>query len=505
MLLSTLFVKRVSQLYCKCSHQTFKQLQQAARILPIQARTFITREISAIPEINNEKSEIFEKMKQWEKVLDQYSVLPTTLTDITELYKKLDSQLNESTQQDNALFIDQSNIVSPKDLTLKTMKDSYCELWLPFTDVPALYEEYVDFAGFTRIGKILQDLDRLAGAVAYKHTSDQHGNISNITIVTAAVDRIDIIGSLECNVNYKASGVVSYVGFSSMEISLKLEKALASVDDSSPNEKIKYTPVMFARFTMVARNKDTGKAIQINPLRLESHDEKKLFKITEEIKREKTLLSKKDLVKNPPNQEESRIMHNLWIEAKKYQDNKYNASFISKDFVWLDSTKMNSVHVCFPQERNIHNKVFGGFLMRMGHELAYANACMFSGTIPESKSLDDFSFTKPVNIGSILRLTSQVVYSSRFVDSSSKLLSSTEKGELTESHVNSFQVAVIADVLNPKTESIEHTNTFHFSFATNKPIKRVIPRTYEDMVKYIEGRRRNKIGNFISNLHKNNT
>ncbi|OLY82681.1 Acyl-coenzyme A thioesterase 9, mitochondrial [Smittium mucronatum] len=398
------------------------------------------------------------EMEHWEKMLKRYPVLPSETSSDISYYKKFDT-LPESFETTN----------SKDQLVLKTISDSYCELWLPFRDAPSLLNQYVNQQGEIRVGKILEDLDRLAGAIAYKHTSDIDGQIKNLVIVTAAVDRIDIHEYLDSDCIYKASGHVVHVGYSSIDISLVLNKVLSTEEGSS--EK----PCLTARFTMVARNRDTGKAEQINPLMLSSEKERIAFKTSELIKREKSLLNKKGLEKTPPN----------FVE-----NNDYNSSSMNKDFVWLDDTTMSSVHVCFPSERNIHHKVFGGFLMRVGHELAYANACMYSGANPISKSLDDFSFTKPVNVGSILRLTSQVIYSSD--------LDSTEQSH-DDKH---FQVSVKVDVLDPTKQTIETTNTFYFTFESNSPVRRVIPRTYDDMIKYIEGRRRSQIGSFISNAQQ---
>lgn len=33
--------------------------------------------------------------------------------------------------------------------------------------------------------------------------------------------------------------------------------------------------------------------------------------------------------------------------------------------------------MCVEQERNIFNRIFGGFLMRKAYELGWANACAF--------------------------------------------------------------------------------------------------------------------------------
>ncbi|KAJ2842035.1 hypothetical protein GGI22_007686, partial [Coemansia erecta] len=87
----------------------------------------------------------------------------------------------------------------------------------------------------------------------------------------------------------------------------------------------------------------------------------------------------------------------------------------------------------------------------------------------------------PVNIGSILRLTSQVVYS--------------------EPENNTFQVAVSVDVIDNTKKITERTNTFYFNFSCpTSQVRRVIPRTYEDMMKYLEGRRRAQTGKIISKL-----
>jgi len=62
----------------------------------------------------------------------------------------------------------------------------------------------------------MEDLDALAGAIAYKHADDGKPNSMPLTIVTASVDRIDWLKPLDvCDL--RLSGHVTYVGYSSME------------------------------------------------------------------------------------------------------------------------------------------------------------------------------------------------------------------------------------------------------------------------------------------------
>lgn len=50
-----------------------------------------------------------------------------------------------------------------KLLKPKRMQDSYVELYLPFTEDPELLEKYIATSGLIRLGKVLEDLDTLAG------------------------------------------------------------------------------------------------------------------------------------------------------------------------------------------------------------------------------------------------------------------------------------------------------------------------------------------------------
>lgn len=104
----------------------------------------------------------------------------------------------------------------------KTMADSYMEEYLPFKSTPALLDEYITTGGKVRIGKILEDLDALAGAISYKHM-DTFVNSAPLTVVTASVDRMELLmpNTVE---DFKLSGHVAYVGKSSMEGKITLEK-----------------------------------------------------------------------------------------------------------------------------------------------------------------------------------------------------------------------------------------------------------------------------------------
>ncbi|KAJ1644139.1 hypothetical protein LPJ64_004151 [Coemansia asiatica] len=416
--------------------------------------------------VEEEHKRMLEKYAESTSILDRYSVMPGKSSDYVSILQRITSENASEVRREK------------QPLVLKKISDSFIETFLPFKDNLSLREEYVNYYGDIRLGKVLEDLDRLAGAVAYKHASDANGNLAPIVFVTASVDRIDLKSTLSPNRNYRLVGTVTYVGFSSMEIHIQAQ----TVPESG--EPVDTEPNLVARFTMVGRDKYTGKASQVNPLLLEDESQRRLVKVSEQIKEHKKAVAQSDLTKRPPSAEERLVIHQLWLETGKYQDSKYGSRVhLPPEMVWLDQTIMESVTVCFPSERNVHNKIFGGYLMRLAHELSFANGSVFTQSRPLYVSLDDFSFKKPVNIGSILRLKSQVVFS--------------------EPENRTFQVAVSADVIDNMKSTVERTNTFYFNFCCpGGSVRRVVPRSYEDMMKYLEGRRRAQTGKIISKLQR---
>lgn len=115
--------------------------------------------------------------------------------------------------------------------------------------------------------------------------------------------------------------------------------------------------------------------------------------------------AKHDLIREPPTAEERLLIHRLWLEQKTFKEHEGERP---STIVYADETKLQTVKLCHPQERNIHSSIFGGFLMREAFELAYTNARLYLKARPFTLSSDDITFRRPVPIGSILFLSSQV-------------------------------------------------------------------------------------------------
>jgi len=105
--------------------------------------------------------------------------------------------------------------------------------------------------------------------------------------------------------------------------------------------------------------------------------------------------------------------------------------------------------------RNLHNRIFGGFLVRKAFELAFANAYVFGGSHPIFKEVDEVSFAAPVDVGDLLVFNSRILYTS-----------SNQTERLAETDLKPLvRVEVECWVTEPETASAKLSNQFYFTFA----------------------------------------
>ncbi|KAM3586127.1 hypothetical protein VKS41_002656 [Umbelopsis sp. WA50703] len=379
----------------------------------------------------------------------------------------------------------------PKERTLveKTMADSYMEEYLPLKSSPNLLEEYIFFDGRIRLGKILEDLDALAGAIAYKHV-DNPPEAPPVTIVTASVDRLDLLLPNQPE-DLRLSGHVAYVGKSSMEMEkIKNYNPTQTISAKPPNDfsAISADTLLATRFTMVAIDSATLKSVKVNSLKLLTPADHRLFRFAEDNKARKRRAAEMSLSKTPPTQEERLYIHDMYLQYSQYEKSKKP---LPDNMVWMEDTRMESSYIMQPQDRNIHNNIFGGYLMRRAYEIAFADASAFlKSRCPNLLSMDEVTFRRPVHVGSLLKLTSHIVYAEGYPH-------------------RSFQVRVVAEVMDIEKDTLDITNVFYFTLATEDPnvvrteeeydsnevkVRRILPRTYGESMEWLEGKRRRTQG-----------
>lgn len=74
--------------------------------------------------------------------------------------------------------------------------------------------------------------------------------------------------------------------------------------------------------------------------------------------------------------------------AAAQKDTRLSAGLAARDAVLMDSTRLSNTFTCQPQQRNMHGRIFGGFLMRRAYELAFATVHLFAGQRPRFVAVD---------------------------------------------------------------------------------------------------------------------
>ncbi|CAL1538807.1 unnamed protein product [Lymnaea stagnalis] len=355
---------------------------------------------------------------------------------------------------------------SQAELPKRKPSDSFVQAIIPLSEVDAR-DKYITYTKKIRFGRLLEDFDTLAGLICYNHNKNPalgDDQKSPYAFVTALVDRIATSPSKPQLSPFKdiyLKGQVTWVGRSSMECTMHLEQEFDGA----------LQKVITAKYLFVARNPETDTAGVVNPLDPQTPEEIELFQLGEESKKTRQREGVKSLLKTPPTEDERLTIHDLFLSTVDLKAGTFKIRVKPENTVWMDETIKKSLIICHPEQRNLYNKIFGGFLMRKAYELAWANASIYANTRPNMcKIVDDIVFKRPVEIGSLLFLSSQasIVYT---------------KG-------SDIQVHVHAEVVDPEKGTRETTNDFHFTFDTGVPnLPRVMPKTYAESMLFLVGKR----------------
>lgn len=365
----------------------------------------------------------------------------------------------------------------------KRMHESYVEGILPFTTDPSVREDYLNSFGGLRLGKLLEDLDATSGAIAYKHCDDRDHRTLPLAIVTASVDRIDLLNPLEIDRDMKLSGSVTYVGTSSMQITIRVESSVKDGEVRDDNDN-GWIPILLARFSFVARNPTSGKAARVNTLALTTALEHQIFESGRKAKEEASRARQTDLSKQPPTADEAAFIHSTWVHNFDMED---MVPKIRPGCIAPRQTQLSRALISHPAQRNLRNNVFGGFLMKESYDLAFITANLHLGRRPRFISSSQLTFSHPVPIGSILDFRSRIVAQSQ----------------------DRFCVTVTADSTSPVDKERSTTSVFHYTFSrlkagpqgkdssesiesTNEEIagKELVAESYGDAMRAIAAQRR---------------
>ncbi|XP_060527760.1 acyl-coenzyme A thioesterase 9, mitochondrial-like isoform X2 [Cylas formicarius] len=350
---------------------------------------------------------------------------------------------------------------SQEELPHRSMSDSFIATIIPLSTDETLQEKYTTFLGHVRVGRLLEDMDIFAVIVARKHILNPNHPENELfpqTLVTVLVDRIDFTEfQPRPNDDIRISGHVSWVGRSTMEVVVWLEQF----------EDNKWHRITRALFIIAARDPTNTKATVVNLLKPASEREKTILAGGEDRKKRRMLIDTTHVSKVIPNVEEQKLIHDLYMKTVDQNNLSMAKRKLPENGVWMGDAKLSNMIFSQPEDRNLHNTVFGGFIMRHATELSWVLGYKYSKYRPVLKSISDISFKKPIAVNSLIQMHSTMVYTFQ----------------------NYMQILVLAEVYNPLTGKSDTTNAFHFTLQAPEKVNEVIPLSYHEAMMYIDGRR----------------
>ena len=453
----------------------------------------------------------------------------TVLSDRSDMQKYpnkatwLDALKEKEKQEKEGKVIDSFSYVTPKttDVGERTREDSFSYLELPFKDDKWLCDAYINAFGRLRVGQLFQDLDALAGRIAYRHCAP-----AEPVNVTASVDRIYMLKRADeiSDLNVLLAGVVTWTGKSSMEISVKgygFKEKLP--EDISEGSLAPENVFLTANFTFVARNPATHKAFAVNRLLPRTEREWLDYRRAESRNALKKLATKTQVVKQP-SYEEFQLVYDLW-NASNSLDKLVGP--LGKHISFMKENKVSSTLFMQPQYRNRHSyMIFGGYILRQAFELAYCGAAAFASAGPRFVSLDSTTFKSPVPVGAVLSMTASIAYTENICPENETIPPEESPFHSFMPATNKFskdpesflaepgtlvQVKVDTSIRRLESVSKRESGTFIYSFFVPKASYKegesgyssIIPQTYSEMMEFIEGRRRAQdTANFVETLSR---
>ena len=294
--------------------------------------------------------------------------------------------------------------------------DSMLSCRFPLASDALLRNSVTDFNNWSafRLGKFYESVDALTADVAYRHaaTAADNNHDGSTTFVTAGHYHSRKFHRTDVTRDVVFQSYVTHVGRSSMEIRT----------DALQDE----TLVNVCHTIMVALDTDTMKPLSkvknrsLPALHIDNHDDdpaaQQRLALAQQhaaIRQERArqAMQLRASVSVPPTAAEMQRIHGSHQAAALAAESSSNNNNSSIPPTVADFTFRSST-VIFPEQRNVHGKLFGGFVMEEAQKLAqYAATFFAAGQHPlVSLGIDEAIFLQPIAIGDLVTFTARVVH-----------------------------------------------------------------------------------------------
>lgn len=343
---------------------------------------------------------------------------------------------------------------------------STVETTWPISSDPILARDVGDVQRWSaiRLGKFYETLDALTADSAYLHTD---GHAKGLALVTAGHYFSRKLTRTFPDVDFSMRCYPTAVGNSSIEIRT----------DAIQHNKL----VNFCHTIMVCVDRETLRPVKgmippllNDPMDAGQEERSKLADLHNQVRKQRAESSISLHSRNlsaPPNDVEMRKIHALHRQATLH-----SSSFSSIENV--SDHSYSTAFIVFPEQRNVHGKTFGGYVVSQAFDCAYVAATRYVKGRPFAAiGMDEASFLQPIGIGDLIDFHCRVVHS--------------------DPALGVFRVSVYVTVLDkqdPTREKITRTNYLRFIFAAEpKSIPMVLPRSYSEILGYVNAERRHSV------------
>jgi acyl-coenzyme A thioesterase 9 len=272
--------------------------------------------------------------------------------------------------------------------------------------------------------------------------------------VTGSVESLHLFDKIDINKDLTIEGYLNHVGITSMEIEINVIQ----------EDQLKANSL----FTMIARK--TADPLQGFPVPglkftgLSEEEQKKALARTEAarlnvIQRRKEMSNSYD--KKPPTEQEIDEIHKMYLRQKVNNDESLPRTCPIAETVVTVSQVMHT------QSRNVHGKIFGGFLIREMIELGWVASCRYAEEMVSIEDLTNIYFKRPVDVGCRLTLKAMVTY----VDGDRMVIT----------------IEAYTSAMTGKQETL--ACFMHLVVKSKKDLRNVHPVTYEESLQYLSSRK----------------
>ncbi|XP_030377672.1 acyl-coenzyme A thioesterase 9, mitochondrial-like [Scaptodrosophila lebanonensis] len=351
-----------------------------------------------------------------------------------------------------------------EELPTRSMQDSYTTALIPLGDDELARERYVNHLGRLRFGRLLEELDMFAVWICHRHlkipTLPEEVPLP-YTFVTLLVDTIEFMNHdhIRADIDIQLSGHVSWTGRSSLDIPIYVrQKDVFGVERT----------ITRAIFMMVARNATNTGSAPVNPLKPANELEQECWKEAVERQKQRRTKHAKSVFLVEPTKNEEQLMYDLFKRTNHDDILEFGKRTLPAKCRWMDDSYQTTIIHPFPENRNAQNTIFGGFIMRNAVENSFITASIYVRGRPILEYISDISFMAPVKVNSFLRMTAYVVYTAE----------------------NYVQLMTVAHIIDGATFVETATNAFYLTYSSDTKVEEVLPRSYQETLWYIHGRRK---------------